>query len=259
MPTLTKEEIQNVFPWGTDSVALDSKLQQRFEMRLFQLLNILQNTWTGLRQQHVIYAGNLYTADGDPQQRFIQMLGLHATSLDYHYRYGINIARGPNATTGGFSSNFKSDDPFAPVKFMEPFKDLARDGIFFPSFSFFDEDNILMQAEPKWKVDYYAYSRIRDQFEQARLYAARLVANSLHVTGNLIDTVPVSDDKLLSNLGDSSINYVDWLLTKSANQILGGNFIHDRAKIPSETLLFLMLRQSLLQAYQEAALNILQR
>ena len=259
LPALAKEEIQNVFPWGTDSVALNGKLQQRFEMRLFRLLHILQDTWTSLRRQEVIYAGNLYTENGDPQQRFIQMLGLHATSLDYYYRYGINIARGPNATTGGFSSNFKSDDPFAPVKFMEPFKDLAREGIYFPSFSFFDEDGTLVQGEPKWKVDYYAYSRVRDQFEQARLYEARLVANSLHVTGNLIDTVPVSDDKLLSNLETTVISYIDWLLTKSANQILGGNFIHDPAKIPSTTLLFLMLRQSLLQTYQEAALNILQR
>lgn len=259
LPALTKGEIQNVFPWGTDSSALDSKLQQRFEMRLFRLLQILQDTWAALRRQEVIHAGNLYTENGDPQQRFIQMLGLHATSTDYYYRYGINIARGPNATTGGFSLNFKSDDPFAPVKFMEPFKDLAREGIYFPSFLFFDEDSALVQGEPKWKLDYYAYSRVRDQFEQARLYEARLVANSLHVTGNLIDTVPVSDNDLLSKLATGDLTYIGWLLTKSANQILGSNAIHDPAKIPSTTLLFLMLRQSLLQAYQEAALNILQQ
>src|SRR5690606_15856899 len=107
--------------------------------------------------------------------------------------------------------------------------------------------------------DYYAYSRVRDQFEQARLYEARLVANSLHVTGNLIDTVPVADNDLLSNIATGDLTYIGWLLTKSANQILGGNAIHDPAKIPSTTLLFLMLRQSLLQAYQEAALNILQQ
>ena len=71
-----------LFPWGTDSVALNGKLQQRFEMRLFRLLHILQDTWTSLRRQEVIYAGNLYTENGDPQQRFIQMLGMHATSLD---------------------------------------------------------------------------------------------------------------------------------------------------------------------------------
>src|SRR5690606_25837917 len=138
-------------------------------------------------------------------------------------------------------------------KFMEPFKDLAREGIYFPSFLFFDEDSALVQGEPKWKLDYYAYSRVRDQFEQARLYEARLVANSLHVTGNLIDTVPVSDNDLLSKLATGDLTYIGWLLTKSANQILGSNAIHDPAKIPSTTLLFLMLRQSLLQAYQEAA------
>ncbi|HEY6978177.1 MAG TPA: hypothetical protein VH396_17875 [Chitinophagaceae bacterium] len=258
-PDLTKLEIQSVFPWSTDLPALNSKLQQRFEMRLYKLLNILKDTWTALQQQNVIHAGNLYIENGDPQQRFVQMLGLHATSLDYYYRYGINIARGPNATADGFSTNFKSDDPFAPAQFMNPFKDLMREGIFYPSFIFNDEDSSFILGFENWMINTYAYDRVRDQFIDARLYVARLVENSLHITGNLVDTLPVSDESLLSNIKNAGINYIDWLLSKDANSILGGNAIHDPARIPSETLLFLMLRQSLLQSYQEAALNILQR
>ena len=40
--------------------------------------------------------------------------------------------------------------------------------------------------------------------------------------------------------------------------MLGGNKVGDPTRIPFNTMLFVMLRQSLLQGYQEAALNILQ-
>ena len=92
---------------------------------------------------------------------------------------------------------------------------------------------------------------ILEQFNKSRLFVARLVENSLPVTGNLIDTIPESDSLLKTD-------YLSWLLSANANDMLGGNKVGDPTRIPFNTMLFVMFRQSLLQGYQEAALNILQ-
>ena len=251
MPSLSVQEAQGILPWAGSSPILEAKLQQRFEMRLYNLLTMFQNTWTDLREQNVVYSGNMHEEGKDPQQRFVQMLGLNATSLDYFYRYAINIAKGPNASAEGFSTNFKATDQFGPVGLNEIFKEQIKDGVFAPSFYNIDEDPAKMQGKDVWQVRYLMYSRILEQFNKSRLFVARLVENSLPVTGNLIDTIPESDSLLHTD-------YLSWLLTEGANALLGGNAVGDPARIPFNTMLFVMLRQSLLQGYQEAALNILQ-
>ena len=248
IPGLTIGEAQTILPWAVSSAALDNKLEQRYEMRLYRLLNMFKDTWTQLRNQNVIYSGNLDAAGKDPQQRFVQMLGLNAVSLDYFYRYAINIAKGPNASSDGFSTNFKATDNFGPNGLTEIFKNQVLDGVFTPSFNFPDE---LLQGLPSWLLNNTKYSRILQQFDASRLFVARLVENNLPVTGNLIDTIPESDSLLTTD-------YLSWLLSANANDMLGGNAVGDPNRIPFNTMLFVMLRQSLLQGYQEAALNILQ-
>ncbi|MDN3657348.1 hypothetical protein QWZ08_16980 [Ferruginibacter paludis] len=248
IPDLTIDEAKTILPWAVPSPALENKLQQRYEMRLYRLLNMLKNTWTSLRESNVIHSGNL-EKEGDAQQRFVQMLGLNASSLDYFYRYAINIAKGPNASADGFGTNFKATDAFGPNGLTELFKNQILDGIFTPSFDFIDER--WPGGLTTWQLTDAKYSRILHQFESSRLFIARLVENSLPVTGNLIDTIPDADNGLKSD-------YLSWLLTSGANSLLGGNAVGDPAKIPFDTMLFVMLRQSLLQGYQEAALNILQ-
>ena len=134
---------------------------------------------------------------------------------------------------------------------MKFLKNQIKDGVFAPSFYNFDEDPIEMQGKNSWDVRNLMYSRILEQFNGSRLFIARLVENSLPVTGNLIDTIPESDSLLHTD-------YLSWLLSAGANAMLGGNAVGDPTRIPFNTLLFVMLRQSLLQGYQEAALNILQ-
>ena len=249
MPSLIVQQASTILPWSAPA-GLENNLQQRFEMRLYNLLNLFKTTWTDLRNKNVIYSGNLDAGGADPQKRFVQMLGLNATSIDYFYRYAINIAKGPNASSDGFSTNFKATDNFGPNGLTDIFKNLIIDGVFTPSFNFLDEHEPgLLNAFP-WLLRNAKYSRILQQFDSSRLFVARLVENNLPVTGNIIDTVPESD-ALLS--GD----YLSWLLSGNANDLLGGNDVGG-IRIPFDTTLFVMLRQSLLQGYQEAALNILQ-
>ena len=123
MPGLSVQDAATILPWTVSSTPLENNLEQRYEMRLYNLLNMFKDTWTNLRNQNVIYSGNLDEGGKDPQQRFVQMLGLNATSLDYFYRYAINIAKGPNASADGFSTNFKSTDNFGPIGLNEIFKE----------------------------------------------------------------------------------------------------------------------------------------
>lgn len=258
LASVTQSEMATVKPWDPVPPLLDNRLQQRFEYRLHELLKMLNNVWTGIRNQKVLHAGNLHDT-GDAQQRFVEMLGLHATSLEYCYRYSVNIARGANANENGFSTNFKADDAFGPNGLMSFFKDQVLPGKFAPSFDFLDENLAYTQGWPSWMKEDAAYSRIREQFDKARLYDARLIENSYPVAGSIIDKVPLSFENTLSLLEDGT-NYLDWLLAKDPGAILGANDINgEDSSMPANNLLFLMLRQSLMQGYQEAALNLMQK
>lgn len=247
-------EIPRVLPWKVPDSNLDAKLQQRFEMRLQSLLKILHDRFTEIRNSKVIHSGNLQNGT-DPQQRFMTMLGLHATSLDYFYRYNINIAKGPRSNHTGFNTNFLPTDGFGPQKLATYFRELLRQGIYFPSFDFKDES--LPNIDP-YKLADMQYARVNKQLDNSRIFITRQVTKSFLTTGPLIDTVPLSAEKLLSKLPALGYDYITWLLGNDAHQIFGNNKFAGPGAIPANSMLFMLLRQSLLQTYQEVAMNLLQ-
>lgn len=257
IPTVSHFDMLQVRPWSGGPA--DQQLQQRFEMRLLQFLNTLHGlVWTPLRKQHVIHAGNLHSGNpqaDDAQQRFIRMLGLHATSLEYYYRYGLNIAKGPNTSAIYTSTNFATGDAFGPNSVKNTFSQLLKAGKYTPSFDF-DED---VSGLPAWALEIMLNTRILRQMEESRLFNARWVDNSMPVKGAIIEHAPLSDTALLGKLPNSEKNYINWLLEAKATELLGGNQVNDPTRIPTNSMLFLMLRQSLLQGYQEAALNMMQK
>ncbi len=89
--------------------------------------------WTGLRNDNVVNYAQL--DNGNPQKKFIEMLGLNATSVEQYYRYGINITR------KGVYSGTDTDDfdirATHGAEFMRSwFKELMIKGKFMPSFAF---------------------------------------------------------------------------------------------------------------------------
>ncbi len=257
LPAVSHNDMLAVKPWSGGVV--ESQLQQRFEMRLLQFLNTLQSeVWTPLRNQHVVHAGNLHSGNpqaDDAQQRFIQMLGLHATSLEYYYRYGLNVAKGPNTSAVYTSTNFGTGDAFGPNNVKNHFSELMKAGKYTPSFDF--DEGVGGLAAWLWQI--MLNTRILQQVEQSRLFNARWVDNSMPVKGAIIEHAPLSDTALLGKLPNSEKNYINWLLEAKATELLGGNQVNNPARIPTNSMLFLLLRQSLLQGYQEAALNMMQK
>ena len=78
MPALTVQEAKNILPWGglPPMSILEKNLEQRYETRLYRLLNMFKETWTNLRNQHVIYSGNLDEAGKDPQAAICSNAGI---------------------------------------------------------------------------------------------------------------------------------------------------------------------------------------
>ena len=239
-----------------ERVALEATLQKRYDQRLWDLLQYFRSVWQKLLTEHVKHFGNLN--DGDYQQNFIAMLGLHATSLEEYVRYAVNAARGPQAHDDKESlfanTNFQSTDDFGPEKLFAKVREHLRRGVFEPSFSFKDAAPVPPVGIPFWQVEDSTYSRLRNQVGDSRIYQARFLEPNPQLTGPTVAAGALSATDPVPATGPGS--YLNWLLGSRPDQLLADNRV---AQMPSDSLLFLLLRQSLMQAYQEAALVILQQ
>ena len=226
--------------------------QLRFDLRLHEILKMLSGVWTELRKNNVAHYAQL--ENGNPQKKFIEMLGLNAGSVEHYYRYGINITR-KGVYSGAGNSEYDIRETHGAQYMRAWFKEMMIKGTFAPSFNFEDEStpgifNFL------FKLTDSKYSRIRDQFDKTRIFRNRFIAGPhelRQLTGQLIDSKELSAIDPIEK-GETG-SYIDWLLNSFMDTILAGN---NPKNFPSRSLLFLMLRQSLMQAYQEGSLDILQ-
>jgi hypothetical protein len=242
VPPLTFQETKDGL-----SAILEPKLQQRFDLRLYNFLNELQKIWS---EFSVMHADILDKGIGEDvhQKNYMNMLGLHATSLNYHFRYGANVGKGPQdiSDNNSVATNFSVSDKFGPYGFFEIFKEQMKDGIYNPSFYLWSEQST--EQMPKFQKDDQRYNEVFGNLANSRIFNARFLQTNPELKGKIIDTLPLSD-KLLSN------DYIKWLLDNDPSAILASN---QWKNLPDRSLLFMLLRQSLMQTYQEAALAILQ-
>ena len=255
LPPLTKDQV------GNPSPTVLNHLQLRFDIRLKKLLLLLKEHWTEIQKTHVKHAYNL-PAEGDegdfdtlpgPQQHFMEMLGLQATSTEHYFRYGINIAyRGPDPEDLGFSVNYTEGSSYGPVKLQQMFSDVLKEGYFYKSYLFNDEQS------PSTISNVQATNvanRISTQFSKSRIFKSRFLDKHTTISGFIIDSRELSKiNTIEKNINGAS--YIQWLLREadSLYDILERNNFEI---LPSNSMLFLLLRQSLLLAYREAALHIM--
>ena len=227
-----------------------SQKELRFKIRLQKLLDRLWGDWTDLRKTHVLHSDKLKGENA--QQLFVEMLGLQAGTVDYFFRYAVNVIRSGNIPEEeGFSAEFAPDSFYGPLKTREFFSDLMEEGVFTSDFDFLDESD--PHDDPEQQKN-RKQSRIRDQFVKARLYKSRFLEKNPPLAGSLITIDPTEND-LLPPANGIATNYIQWLLQNDLYDLLQSNQID---QLPDNSLLFLLLRQSLLTAYRDAALNILQ-
>lgn len=245
LPKLNKAQFNNV-------TAIENQLQKRFDIRIKRLLDLMNFFWSILRSNKVKHLDNV--KNENPQTHFMNMLGLNATSIDYYFRYGVNIAmRGADNSDMEFNANFKEDEEFSPQSMRKAFNQFLEEGYFFNSFDFKDEQKPLSDEKKQKNL---RASRIRDQFEKARLFKARFLDKHVLLNGERIGGSILSETKKLDSISENGDTYIDWLLKNNLYKLLGSNQIDN---LPSSSLLFLLLRQSLLGSYNYASLQILRK
>ena len=265
IPQLNKEDFDN-------PAAIQDELQTRYDIRLKQLLNELDNMWTGIRNEKVLYSGN--TNPDDPQAHFMEMLGLQANSAEHFYRYGLNVASRLSLNEAGdFSINFDSNDPWSPAKVAEAFRSTIFSGYYYKSDDFTDEQMEIPNID-----DYLnsKNSRISEQFTKARVFATRHLKAQSQVLGDIIDNRELSDVVVAAtnpNTGTpeemesarAELQYfIDWLVDSNPWDVHAENKFSKVLEgvlttgMPSQSLLFLLLRHSVLTAYMDTILKILE-
>ena len=257
LPSVTLPEAANIKPWEVANANLEKRLQQRFDIRLWEVLKFLKHTWNDLVKLHVIHAGNIKVDGNDDENRFVEMLGLQAHSIEYFYRYGVNLTVGMEGNHPGFTTNFEKDDEYGPIKVFNRVKDLASGGIYKPSFDFLDEELAVVNSWKPFQIDDARFSRIQKQIQENRMFSARLLEDSLSVDNNLVQE-DTDKGEMLDLMEGKASDYITWILQQTSAALLGSNDFGNRDKIPDVSLLFLLLRQGLLQAYQKTALDLLQ-
>ena len=262
LPALTKEDFEHPSTIQTD-------LQTRYDIRLKQLLALLDALWLDIRNSKVAYAGN--TNPNDPQAHFMTMLGLDAISEEHFYRYGVNVA----ARQGNeeLNINFDSNDPWSPANTADTFGNQIFSGYYFQSDNFSDEQfpnpDPALQAINMW-------NRINKQFGEARVFAMRHLQDQSQLLGEKIDNTELSDTVSVApdpNTGTPEEQlearkqlpyFIDWLLDQNPWDVHAENkfsVVGDSGVtegMPSKSLLFMLLRHSVLSAYADTILNILE-
>lgn len=262
LPVLTKEDFEH-------PSTIQADLQTRYDIRLKQLLALIDALWTDIRNSRVAYAGN--TNPDDPQAHFMTMLGLDAISEEHFYRYGVNVA----ARQGNeeLNINFDSNDPWSPAQVADNFGNQVFSGYYFQSDNFNDEQfpnpDPSLQAMNMW-------NRINKQFSEARVFAMRHLQDQSQVLGEKIDNTALSDTVAVAtdpNAGTPEEQlearkqlpyFIDWLLDQNPWDVHAENkfsVVGDSGLtegMPSKSLLFMLLRHSVLSAYADTILKILE-
>ncbi len=269
LPQLSQADFNN-------SAAIDEELQTRFDARLTKLMDQLFQLWTSVRTNPaapVKHSGNV--GNTDPQAHFMEMLGLHANSVEHYYYYGLNVAARQNAgQPGEFSIAFDPNDVYNPSSASSAFRDLMAEGYFFKSNSFYDERPDLPSSVD---VQGSRYNRITSQWVGSRVFKLRHLAESNLLIGDRIDHRKLKDELYEAsdpNAGTNEEkfvaraeveNYIDWLLDNNAWDVHANNrfsTLTDQALsngMRSRSLLFLLLRHSILSAQADTIFKILER
>jgi hypothetical protein len=197
-----------------------SKAQGSFPDDLHQVLRRLDQTWSDLSQR-VAHAG----ASADHEEELLKILGLQASSVEFHHRFGV----GPDYVWNlGTFSGGRSAAPIWNRMLAEA------------------------AAELLYELGY-------DFAETPKILSISFFRNQTALTGPLIDDAPLSETQRLKPISETTGNYIHWLLNSSIDTIRDQDFGRDRhgsPYSPPTALLYLMLRHALTLDYWDVAMKL---
>lgn len=181
---------------------------------------------------NVIHAGS----NGDKQDNFLKILGLHASSVEYHQRFG-----------GGqyFSWNL-----------LKYFKNAPTPG---SGIEILEMNNSI----PDTLRNLYATSAGFNIPINPRILQMLFVANQRLLNGPVIDLEvrPYSETRGIQEFPQTTMNYIEWMLASDFNRVRAENFSNipgvQSGQKPPKALLYLLLRHGCLLEYVNTATQIL--
>lgn len=199
-----------------------------YKEKLQQVLKVFHKEWNKIREKYVAHA---YNSGEDPQDHFMEMLGLQPASMEYYTRFAAN-------TFLTFPTDeFPSQVTASTASLMEVL------GHLIPSETIVTDE----------VTEQHAYWEKRLKLDLSKNFSAVSFAENSQYTGIRVQEGELSTTAPLEG-GDQ--NYINWLLEHNLFNILADNNVE---QFPSRSLLFLMLRQSVLWTYAQASLEILRR
>ena len=184
--------------------------------RLHALLTKMDTAWDQMVSE-VAYIGK----SGDPHQNLLDVIGLHANSVEFHQRYSESIQQLYNQLT---------------LQFGHGFGDLIADYI--------NERGKLILKNLNVELGDVKLPLLEKFF----------LSEPNLLSGPLIDDIPGSEIKAIRAYDKKNQNYIQWLASSDAETIRKLDFGGNTAP---NALLFLLLRHSLMLAQSDAGVNIL--
>lgn len=226
----------------------DSQLEKRFDQLFKLILHRIYGIYQNIVRNSVPYIGKVISTD--PQQHFLDILGLHGTTAESYYRFSMNCA-----LHAGIFKEEVNDVEFEQKfnhldEILDIFKDIMEKAY---SWQFMD---ILKTGVPvvdnKDKI-----TALNKKLSKSRLYCSRSLTLKAPLVGVLIEP-DIANPLNTRDQKDPLKKYIDWLIESDLYKILKNVSGEDEDLPPSSSLLFLLLRMSLLLECRTSAFNILQ-
>lgn len=167
-------------------------------------------------------------AGGDPEATILDVLGLHATSVEYHARHMVGPEYLWNVLVFGGAGDF--------ARRWHGLQGLVA---------------LALLVDLGFGRD--------DLGELPRIFEMKFFKRQSRLTGPLIDAAPLSETAVLPPVSEAGESYIAWLagarLDEVRDQVLGRD-AEGEAIEPPRALLYLLLRHSLLLEYWDTALRL---
>ncbi len=229
-------------PYGvlTTSAFSKWKFSSEYETQHPAVTNMVEKVLQPLDAEYDRLTDNVIHSQstGDVQDNFLKMLGLHASSVEYHQRF---------ASGQFFSWNL-----------LKYFQNTPNETP--PETSFPEMDNSIPDA-----IKTIYNSSVGFNFNiTPRILQLLFVREQRLLDGPLIDmeVLPLSETRTTQPFPETDMNYIEWLFVSDFNQIKAEYFgnitgILEGQK-PPKALLYLLLRHACLLQYINTALQILE-
>ena len=191
------------------------------------VLKRMDIAWQNLSQK--VKVADSTTNQGSVEKLFLDVLGLHASSVEFYQRYVTgpyllwniyNYSSIINGATGNpTNASYASSLDF---------------------FQLFGDQNFLYVFPPRLFNFFYSQDH-------------------KFLNGPVIDTIGLSEERKLSALGANGENYIDWLIKSNWAQIKNEDLstIGAPDTVPPSSLLYLMLRHAAMLEYNRTGLTLL--